>query len=258
MLKSKHTTLVKFIKHLRGKKVKNEGRPQSKFPIRCTASKQFIAWSDCVYVIECTSVTSQVLTVASLQRLKLGDLIPAPADCEVRCVIKVLNAQSLAPIEIHLHLCQQSFPADFPFLVAQNCHGSTCCSENCVPGGCRGNWHQNTKQSYDWRLIFELNLFIIRGAACCSSNYFLWCMESTLADVVHLFYTSRNSCLVSINNFRMTERRRWVSLSTVVLISGSRLIQHRYTKLDPTIWQKSLFWRWILKKIAKHLLYLFH
>ena len=28
-------------------------------------------------------------------------LIPAPADCEVRSVIKFLNAQSIAPIEIH-------------------------------------------------------------------------------------------------------------------------------------------------------------
>ena len=23
----------------------------------------------------------------------------------------------------------------------------TCCSENCAPGGCQSNWHQNTKQS---------------------------------------------------------------------------------------------------------------
>ena len=54
----------------------------------------------------CTSRTSWVLTVASLQRLKMGALIPAPADCEVRSLIKFLNAQSIAPIEIHRQLCQ--------------------------------------------------------------------------------------------------------------------------------------------------------
>ena len=54
----------------------------------------------------CTSGTSRVLTVASLQRLKIITLIPAPADCEVRSVIKFLNVQSMAPIEIHRQLCQ--------------------------------------------------------------------------------------------------------------------------------------------------------
>ena len=71
----------------------------------------------------CTSGTFRVLTVASLQRLKMEALIPAPADCEMRSVIKILNEKSMAPIEIHRQLCQQSFPADFPFLV-QNCHGA--------------------------------------------------------------------------------------------------------------------------------------
>ena len=53
-----------------------------------------------------TSGTSRVLTVASLQRLKVEALIPAPADCYVRSVVKSLNTQSLAPIEIHRQLCQ--------------------------------------------------------------------------------------------------------------------------------------------------------
>ena len=55
---------------------------------------------------ECTSETSRVLTVASLQRLKMEVFIPAPADCEVRSVINFLNAQDIAPIEIHRQLCQ--------------------------------------------------------------------------------------------------------------------------------------------------------
>ena len=54
----------------------------------------------------CTSGTSQVLTVASLQRLKLEAVIPEPADCDVRSVINFLIAQSIAPIEIRRQLCQ--------------------------------------------------------------------------------------------------------------------------------------------------------
>ena len=41
----------------------------------------------------------------------------------MRFVIEFLNAQGIAPNEIHCHLCQQSFPADLPVFVAQNCHG---------------------------------------------------------------------------------------------------------------------------------------
>ena len=52
----------------------------------------------------CTNGASRVLTAVSFQRWKLEALIPAPADCEVRSVIKCLYAQSIAPIEIHRHL----------------------------------------------------------------------------------------------------------------------------------------------------------
>ena len=52
----------------------------------------------------CTSGTSTVLTVTSLERLKMEALIPAPADCEVRSIIKCLNAQSIEPVEIHRQL----------------------------------------------------------------------------------------------------------------------------------------------------------
>ena len=44
----------------------------------------------------CTSGTSGVLTVASLQRWKMEALIPAPAYCEVQSMIKRLHAQSSA------------------------------------------------------------------------------------------------------------------------------------------------------------------
>ena len=54
----------------------------------------------------CTSRTSPVLIVESLQRLKVEALIPTPADGEVRSVITFLNAQSIAPNVIHRQLCQ--------------------------------------------------------------------------------------------------------------------------------------------------------
>ena len=54
----------------------------------------------------CTSGISRDLTVASWQLLKRETLISVPADCEVRSVMKFLNAQSIAPIEIHRQLCQ--------------------------------------------------------------------------------------------------------------------------------------------------------
>ena len=57
----------------------------------------------------CTSGASRVLTVALLQRLKMETLIPAPANSEMRSVIKFLNAQSKVPIEIHRQLCLQYF-----------------------------------------------------------------------------------------------------------------------------------------------------
>ena len=39
----------------------------------------------------CTNGTSRVLTVASLQQFKMEALIPVPADCEVRSMIKFLK-----------------------------------------------------------------------------------------------------------------------------------------------------------------------
>ena len=54
----------------------------------------------------CTSGTYRVLTVASFQRLMMEALIPAPADCEMRSLTKLLKALRIAPIEIHRQLCQ--------------------------------------------------------------------------------------------------------------------------------------------------------
>ena len=54
----------------------------------------------------CSSETSRVLKVESLQRFKMEALIPTPADCEMQSVVKFLKAQSIATIEIHRQLYQ--------------------------------------------------------------------------------------------------------------------------------------------------------
>ena len=91
---------------------KYEGHPQNKFPIRPRAitiycvnrlgvSDRYTMSHDAY-----TSGTSLVLKVASLQRLKTETRIPTLPDCEMRSVIKFLNAQSIAPIKILHQLCQ--------------------------------------------------------------------------------------------------------------------------------------------------------
>ena len=101
-----------------------------------------------------TSGTFRVLTVASLQRLKMEALIPAPADCEVQSVIKFLNKQGIAPIEIHRTTLWSLFGNELWRIVASQLRNSAvafrrlswsaCCSEN--SGGFQSNWHQSTKQ----------------------------------------------------------------------------------------------------------------
>ena len=54
----------------------------------------------------CASGTCRVLSVASLHWFKMDAAIPAPAAREVRSVMKFLNAQGIAPIEIYHQLCQ--------------------------------------------------------------------------------------------------------------------------------------------------------
>ncbi|KAJ4440405.1 hypothetical protein ANN_08546 [Periplaneta americana] len=49
---------------------------------------------------------SRLVPVAWQQWSEMEALIPSPAACEVRSVIKFFNAQSIAPIEIHRQLCQ--------------------------------------------------------------------------------------------------------------------------------------------------------
>ncbi|KAJ4431887.1 hypothetical protein ANN_20493, partial [Periplaneta americana] len=52
------------------------------------------------------SERSRLVPVAWQQWSEMEALIPSPAACEVRSVIKFFNAQSIAPIEIDRQLCQ--------------------------------------------------------------------------------------------------------------------------------------------------------
>ena len=54
----------------------------------------------------CISGIFRVLTVAFVATVVDETLIPVPTDCEVRSLIKFLNAGSITPVEIHRQLCQ--------------------------------------------------------------------------------------------------------------------------------------------------------
>ena len=120
----------------------------------------------------CTSGTYRVLTVASLHRLKMEAFILAPADCEVRFVIKFLNAQSIAPIEILRQLCKKSFSAPCCTKLSQ----ITCGSQNCTQ---YGRPKQLTPEHKAKR------------------------MESALTTGSIFSYTSRYSCSVNVSVYRM-------------------------------------------------------
>ena len=141
-------------------------RPQSKFPTCPTASKRFIACllrkttrvHDRVMTSydACTSGTSRVIKVTSLQRLKVEALILAPADCEVRFVINFLNAQSITSMKIYCQLCQQSFPCRFPDPCYKKLSRITCRLENAAPGGAKAT--DTRPQSKGFRVVVVVDL----------------------------------------------------------------------------------------------------
>ena len=156
-------------------------------------------------------------SLASLQRLKIEAFIPASANCKVQSVIKFLNAQ----------LCQQSFPADFPLLVAQNCHKAPVV-QKIVRQVSEKATHQNTKRSA-W-----------------SQHWQLWFI---------FFYTLRNFCPAKHQRF-LNDRE--------VEMSITQRFQSQAADFDTGI-QKLVPWYDIclnsrgkcVGKIAQHLLYLF-
>ncbi|KAJ4436753.1 hypothetical protein ANN_16885 [Periplaneta americana] len=56
--------------------------------------------------VNVSEARSRLVPVAWQQWSEMEALIPSPAACEVRSVIKFFNAQRIAPIEIHRQLCQ--------------------------------------------------------------------------------------------------------------------------------------------------------
>ena len=96
----------------------------------------------------CTDGNSQVLTVASLQRLKMDACIPAPIDGEMWSVIKFLSAQSIAQIKIH-------------------CTGLVLRVLNSNPGADQTDWGsfrcspQPTREMLGWIHITTVHLTII-------------------------------------------------------------------------------------------------
>ncbi|KAJ4450689.1 hypothetical protein ANN_02118 [Periplaneta americana] len=57
-------------------------------------------------LIICQPDRSRLVPEAWQQWSEMEALIPSPAACEVRSVIKLFNGQSIAPIEMHRQLCQ--------------------------------------------------------------------------------------------------------------------------------------------------------
>ena len=119
----------------------HEGCTQSKFPTCPTASKLFycvkqLCIRDIVMMLQstCSSWTSRVLTVPSLQQLRLLFQLPLTVKCGF--VIKFLNAQSIALIEIHhTGLTFREFRVQIPVLtkligilfVVSFSHQGKCC-----------------------------------------------------------------------------------------------------------------------------------
>ena len=163
----------------------------------------------------CTSGTSQVLTVALLQRFKMEALISAPGDCEVRSAMKFLNALSIAPIEI----CQQAGGASLVQIVYTR---STTCA-----------W---------WGVHWEASIItydLVREPHAQWFPTFLTTQEILVRSAFSEWQRGGDEC------------------HTMVPMPGGKLLRHRDTKVGPTVWQISQFWRRICWKIAQHLLYLF-
>ena len=163
----------------------------------------------------CTSGSFWVLTVASLYCLKMEALIPVPTDCDkvFECTEHSAgwNLWSAVPVVI---TCR------FSTLCCIKLSRSTWYSENCVPGGCQSNWHQNTSK--------------VHGANIhnCGPS-FLRPQEIPVWSAISEWQRGADECHI------------------MVPISGGRLLRHGDTKVRLMVWQMFQF------QIAQHLLYLF-
>ena len=141
----------------------------------------------------CSTGTFRVLTLASLQRMKLEALIPAPSDGEVRSIIKFLNAESIVPIEVHRQLCQQISHSLLHKILTEYLLFRKLCP-------------QMGAKATDTRTQSK--------ALGVSIDKQLWSIFS---------YATRNYCPINVSVSRMTERRRSVSHNTPVPIPSNRL-----------------------------------
>ena len=134
-----------------------------------------------------------------------GGSIPAPADCEVRSLIKFLNAQSIAPIEIHCQLWQQSFPADFSLLVAHNCQGEPVVQKIVRQVGAKATDTRTQSKAYG----------------------------VSIDNCDPSFVTPQEISVCSASAFSEWQRGR-DECQTVVPIPGGRLLRHKDTEVGPT------------------------
>ena len=156
----------------------------------------------------CTSGTSRDPKVASLQRLKMEPLIPAPADCEVRSVIMFSKAQSF-----QMHRC---FEYRSKFIVG------------CARPMGLASWASR------WCVAVAENLQQV-GKMMRSAVGVHPSLRTTSRPVISIFsYTSRNYHPVSV---RVSEwQRGGDECHTVVSIPSGRLLQHRDANVGPTVW----------------------
>ena len=161
----------------------------------------------------CTSRTSQVLTVAPLQRLKMEALIPAPGDCVVLSVIKLLNVQSIAPIEIVS--CANS---NFPLF-----------SRSLLPKFVR-------KLCAKW------------APKQLAPEHKAKCKGSALTIVVLLFLHIKKSFSANVSVLRMTERRRWLSHSGSFQFHAAEFYDTRVQSWSHDIMsqlRRWISWKWL-------------
>jgi hypothetical protein len=144
-------------------------------------------------------------------------LIPAPADYEVRSVIKFLNAQNIASQLRNSALISRRFPAPCCTKLSR----STRCYGNCAPGGCRSNWHQNTVVPIPGgRLLrHSIHKLVPRYDRCFNSGGKYVENSWPLAVSVTL-NISMQLCFVSVHGPRETyfvdEPRIWPSLAAII------------------------------------------
>ena len=145
----------------------------------------------------CISGTYRVLTLASLQRLNLEALIPAPADGEVRTV------------------CDKVFECPEHNADRNSSHWTRIRRvQNSNPGADQSDWGS------------------FRGFPQSSRQVLCWI--SILRSIYQLFINTLITNIKTVTIFKRTLDTRY-DCHTVVAIPGVRLLRHRGTKVDPMI-----------------------